>query len=106
MDYKNETFEGVPVELDGNTYENCTFDNVVFKYSGGDLEMKDCKFVRFSFVFGGALANGLYALLQLFGIEAVLCRLSAASPSLARGRSSSTYRAEVPARGPCQPLAL
>ncbi len=72
MDYKNETFEGVPVELDGNTYENCTFDNVVFKYSGGDLEMKDCKFVRFSFVFGGALANGLYALLQLFGIEAML----------------------------------
>ena len=71
MDYKNETFEGVPVELDGNTYENCTFDNVVFKYSGGDLEMKDCKFVRFSFVFGGALANGLYALLQLFGIEAM-----------------------------------
>jgi hypothetical protein len=72
VDYKDETFEGVEVELDGNTFEKCTFDNVLFKYSGGDLEMKDCKFVRFSFVFGGALANGLYALLQLFGIEGML----------------------------------
>ena len=72
MDYKNETFEGVEVELDGNTFEKCRFKDVLFKFSGGDIEMKDCAIERFSFVFGGQLANGLYALLQLFGVEGML----------------------------------
>jgi hypothetical protein len=72
VDYKDETFEGVEVELDGNTFERCSFNDVLFKYSGGDIEMKDCKIERFSFVFGGQLANGLYALLQLFGVEGML----------------------------------
>jgi hypothetical protein len=72
VDYKNETFESVEVELDGNTFERCSFNDVLFKFSGGDIEMKECKIERFSFVFGGALANGLYALLQLFGVEGML----------------------------------
>ena len=72
MDYKDETFEGVEVELDGNTFERCKFNDVLFKFSGGDIEMKNCAIERFSFVFGGQLANGLYALLQLFGVEGML----------------------------------
>lgn len=72
MQHSNETFEGAVVELDGNSYEDCTFYNVVFQYSGGDLQMKNCAIDRFSFKFGGALANGLYAIQQLFGTEALL----------------------------------
>lgn len=72
MDYKNETFEGVEVELDGNTYERCRFNDVLFRFSGGNIEMKECAIERFSFVFGGPLANGLFALLQLFGKEGML----------------------------------
>lgn len=72
MDYKGETFEGTTVTLDGNSFENCVFRNVVFDFSGGELEMKDCSMDRFSFRFGGALANGLYALYQLFGTEGML----------------------------------
>jgi hypothetical protein len=34
--------------------------------------MKDCQMDRFSFKFGGALANGLYALYQLFGTDGML----------------------------------
>jgi hypothetical protein len=45
---------------------------VVFKFGGGDLVMKNCGMDRFSFRFDGALANGLYALYQLFGTEALL----------------------------------
>ena len=72
MDYKNETFEGVNVELDGNSYENCVFHNVVFIYGGGELNMATCSMDRFSFSFRGALANGLDALYQLFGTEGML----------------------------------
>jgi hypothetical protein len=72
VDYKDQVFENVDVPLDGNSYENCTFRNVVFDYGGGELVMKNCGMDRFSFRFNGALANGLYALYQLFGTEALL----------------------------------
>ena len=72
MDHKDQTFDGVTVELDGNSFENCIFRNVVFHYAGGPLFMKNCDMDRFSFRFDGALANGLFALYQLFGTEALL----------------------------------
>ena len=72
MDYVDQTFEDTAVELDGNSFDNCTFRNVIFQFSGGDLMMKNCDIDRFSFQFGGALANGLYAIQQLFGTEALL----------------------------------
>ena len=59
MDYKNETFEGVEVELDGNTFERCSFNDVLFKFSGGDIEMKECKIERFILgIIGGYKAKG------------------------------------------------
>jgi hypothetical protein len=70
--YSNQSFVGVPVELDGNVFENCTFRDVVFQYSGGDLDMTNCNMDRFSFRFGGALATGLHALYQLFGTDGLL----------------------------------
>ena len=72
MDYKDQTFEDTTVELDGNSFENCIFNEVVLHYAGGELSMKNCHFDRFSFAFGGALANGLFALYQLFGTEGML----------------------------------
>lgn len=72
MDYVDQTFEGVTVELDGNSFKNCTFRDVTFQYSGGDLAMENCGMDRFRFQFGGALSNGLFALYQLFGTEALL----------------------------------
>jgi hypothetical protein len=72
VDYVDQSFEGVTVELDGNSFENCTFRDVVFQFSGGELVMKNCNMDRFRFQFGGALANGLFALYQLFGTEGLL----------------------------------
>jgi hypothetical protein len=72
VDYYNQTFENEEVILDGNSFENCTFTNVVFNYGGGHLVMKNCGMDRFSFRFSGDLANGLFALHQLFGTEGLL----------------------------------
>jgi len=72
VDYVDQTFEGVTVDLDGNSFKNCTFRDVTFQYSGGDLKMDNCGMDRFRFQFGGALANGLFAIYQLFGTEALL----------------------------------
>jgi hypothetical protein len=72
VDHKDQTFDGVTVELDGNSFENCVFRDVVFNYAGGQLMMKDCDIDRFSFRFDGALANGLFVLYQLFGSEGLL----------------------------------
>lgn len=71
-EYENELFDGVTVTLDGNSYRNCTFTNVLFHYSGGPVEMDNCGMDRFSFQFGGDLAQGLFTLYQLFGTEGML----------------------------------
>jgi hypothetical protein len=72
VDHKDQKFEGVTVELDGNSFENCVFRDVVFHYAGGLMVMKNCDIDRFSFRFDGALATGLFTLYQLFGSEGLL----------------------------------
>ncbi len=72
MVYENEHFEGVTVTLDGNSYSNCRFYNVRLQYSGGPVDMAECSLDRFSFQFGGDLAQGLSTLHQLFGTEGML----------------------------------
>ena len=72
MDYKDQEFDGITVDLDGNTFKDCTFKNVLFRYAGGDLEMENVGIDRFRFQFGGDLARGLFALYQLFGTEGLL----------------------------------
>ena len=96
VDYVDQTFEDTVVELDGNNFENCTFRNVIFQFSGGDLVMKNCDIDRFSFQFGGALANGLYAIqppmddpMRITGPRATSSSISVAS-SIQRSRVPSS----------------
>jgi hypothetical protein len=72
MDYDNQRFEGTEVVLDGNTYRDCSFENVIFVYSGGPVEMSNVRMDRFSFRFDGDLAQGLFTLYQLFGTEGMM----------------------------------
>jgi hypothetical protein len=72
MDIADQAFEGEVVALDGNTYRNCRFRDVTFRYGGGDLVMENCDLDRFRWQFEGDLANGLFALHQLFGTEGLL----------------------------------
>jgi hypothetical protein len=70
--FSDQIFDGVPVELDDNEFERCSFTDVTFTYSGGDLKMSECNIVSFRMQFGGQLATGLFALYQLFGTEGML----------------------------------
>lgn len=72
MEYIDQKFEGVTVVLDGNSYRDCSFLNVLFQYAGGPVEMSGCVMDRISFQFGGDLAQGLFTLYQLFGTEGML----------------------------------
>jgi hypothetical protein len=72
LEYIDQKFEDVVLSLDGNTYRRCSFNNVVFQYAGGPLEMSDCTMDRIRFQFGGDLAQGLHTLYQLFGTEGML----------------------------------
>ena len=70
MDYVDRVFDnGETVVLDDNSFTNCTFRDAVLNYAGRSLQMSNCNFERFSMQFGGDLANGLFALHQLFGTE-------------------------------------
>ena len=71
MDFVDQSFEG-EVVLDGNSYRNCTFRRVQFVYGGGELQIQNCNMDEFSWRFTGDLANGLYALYQLFGQDGML----------------------------------
>lgn len=72
MKYQDQEFSDTVVELDNHEFVNCSFRDVVFLYSGGDLNMAHCTMDRFRFQFGGALATGLYGLYQLFGTDGML----------------------------------
>lgn len=72
MQNEKQVFDGVTVELDGNSFIGCTFRNVIFKYAGGDVEMSECIIESFQFQFDGALATGLFTLYQLFGTDGML----------------------------------
>ncbi len=52
MKYKSETFEKTTVQLDGNTFESCEFNNCVLEYSGGKPPtMSNCGLSGSSFSF-------------------------------------------------------
>jgi hypothetical protein len=72
MDFVDRVFDGGTVELDGNSFSNCTFRNVTLKYAGKAVDMSDCGMENFSFQFDGDLAQGLFTLYQLFGTEGML----------------------------------
>lgn len=59
MEYRDTTFRNCAVDLDGNTFKDCFFENVVLNYRGGAIHLdgntlKDCPIV-----IGGELARSL-----------------------------------------------
>ena len=59
MDHVREAFANVTIDIDGNSYLECQFDNVVFRYAGGPIAFtaNTVRNGRFEFVgdFGRAL---------------------------------------------------
>ena len=58
---------GVVVELDGNVYRRCKFEGARLRYSGGPAPaFADCTLVGVTWAFGGAAANALRFLSDLY----------------------------------------
>ncbi|MDV3457539.1 hypothetical protein RZN05_11135 [Sphingomonas sp. HF-S4] len=88
MHHENHVFEAGTLALDGDSFTNCTFQDIVLQYSGGPVTMVNCNFNRFSFQFGGDLAQGLHILHQLFGTEGMF--------TILRGHIEPGIGGEVP----------
>ncbi len=55
---KNNTYSGVRVQLDNQSYENCTFTNCIIEYSGeGPISLVGCNFSGSQWVFSGSAQN-------------------------------------------------
>lgn len=74
MDFVGQTFRDCRVELDGNTFSGCYFDNVILDYGGGETRIVDCGFEGLIFSPRGDLLRGLKtmrALAQQGGSKAI-----------------------------------
>lgn len=64
----NQTFANETVSVDGKTFTNCTFTNVILLFEGGDMPtFNDCRFSDVTLDFGGPAANTLEFLGGLYG---------------------------------------
>jgi hypothetical protein len=51
--YRDRTFSVTTVEIDGDTFERCSFECCLIIYCGGPLSMSGCRFIGCQFAFGG-----------------------------------------------------
>lgn len=65
---QNKTFLDETVEIDGKTFVNCRFENVILKYSGEEpFSLQDSQFHgSLQFLFAGAAANAVEALTAMY----------------------------------------
>jgi hypothetical protein len=59
MDHAGQVFRNVTVDIDGNSYLDCEFDNVVFRYGGGPVTFTRNMVRRGQFVFVGDFGRAL-----------------------------------------------
>lgn len=65
--YQNQTFEDVPVELDGNEFHNCTFTRCTFVYRGGGIPLlSGCTVTALKFSLDDAAGRTMLLLAQLY----------------------------------------
>lgn len=62
MEFVSKNFRNETVQLDGNSFENCVFDDVVFNYAGGMVSFSRCTFKRVLWAMDGDLGRGLRTL--------------------------------------------
>lgn len=65
MDFVGETFRRCEVDIDGNSFTECRFEDVTLNYGGGQMRLIGCVFDGVQIRLTGDLANGLDALRQL-----------------------------------------
>lgn len=59
MEYRDETFGNVEVQIDGVVFVNCTFNETILCYNGGKISFSDCHFEGIEWKIGGDFAYAL-----------------------------------------------
>ena len=73
--YAKESFKNKTIVLDGNSYEECTFDECVLIYEGGNIpELVGCTFENCGWQFSGAAQRTVLFMKALYhgGGESVI----------------------------------
>ena len=66
--FENETFENKTVVIDGNSYQNCTFNSCTIEFRGVELpSLGGCHFAGCRWSFDGPAANTIRFLTALYG---------------------------------------
>jgi hypothetical protein len=66
-EFKRVVFQNIAVYLDGNKYENCTFQHVNLVFAGGELpSFKECTFIDSGFAFDGAAARTMAVIRSIY----------------------------------------
>ena len=65
MKFTNQTFTDETINLDGNEFEDCSFDHCVLIYEGGLTSLIGCRFALPKFTFSGAAGQTLFFLTKL-----------------------------------------
>ena len=67
MRNKSNTYVNMIVDLDGNYFENCTFQNCTIRFSGNDLfSLVGCKFESCKWTLDGPAANTIQFLRLMY----------------------------------------
>ena len=63
----DKTFRQESIEIDGNSYTNCTFEECTLEYSGGVVpSFQDCVLVKTEFLFSHQAGNTLHFLRHMY----------------------------------------
>ncbi|MFP4036287.1 MAG: hypothetical protein ACLFUE_02070 [Desulfobacteraceae bacterium] len=67
MEYRQETFEGQKILLDGNDYAECAFVDCDLRYGGSaPVSFDNCRFDNCGWSFVDAASNTLYFMASLY----------------------------------------
>jgi hypothetical protein len=72
MEHVDQVFDRVHVTLDEHSYHNCTFKNCVIHFSGGPVEIVNCRMDVCGWQLEGPLAGGLSTIRQLMGTDGLV----------------------------------
>lgn len=59
MQYRDQNFDGVAVQLDDNSFVRCSFDNAILHYAGGPVLMEGCHYNRLIWAFEGPVSEAI-----------------------------------------------
>ena len=67
MEIRDKTFVGETIQMDGKSFLNCSFQNCILKYAGGQCEWENTDFRDCQVVLEGAASRTVHIIAGLGG---------------------------------------